>query len=242
MTCDILIRSYYKDFGWLAYCLRSVRLFCTGFRRTLVVVPESSARRLPQGLLSEEALLVCRDYRDDYLGQQATKLLADSLTDADFIFHIDSDCVFHRSTAPQDLIVDGRPDLAFTPHEQFPRPAPWKAATEKFLRLPVRHDFMRRQPLVYPRWLYAAVRRHATQVHGLDLERYVLAQPPGGFSEFNALGAYAYQHHRGAFRWIEMAKDAPNEPFCRWFWSWGGLSAVMREELEHLLRASGRTP
>ena len=36
---DIVIRSYYKDFRWLEWCLRSIDRFCQGFRQVVLVVP-----------------------------------------------------------------------------------------------------------------------------------------------------------------------------------------------------------
>src|SRR2546430_1989099 len=109
-ACDIFIRSYWKDFAWLELCLAAIAQYCHGFRSVIVVVPRSSQpwlRRFP-ALEDKVQVEFCRDYRDDYLGQQATKLRADTFTDADFICHVDSDCIFCRPTAPADLIEEGK--------------------------------------------------------------------------------------------------------------------------------------
>ncbi len=85
---------------------------------------------------------------------------------------------------------------------------------------------MRRQPLAYPRWLYGRLRARARAVHGVELERYVLAQPPLGFSEF-ALGGYA---DRSTARVAWGARDDRfDERWARIFWSWGGIEGAAGE-------------
>src|SRR5947209_4154135 len=109
-TCDLFIRSYWKDLEWLRFCLASIQRYCHGFRSVIVVVPRSTAPWLRRVSLPPHVRVeFCRDYPDDYLGQQVTKLLADNFSDADYICHVDSDCVFFRPTSPEDLIVDGKP-------------------------------------------------------------------------------------------------------------------------------------
>ena len=235
MVCDILIRSYWKDFEWLEFCLASIEKHCRGFRAVIVVVPHSSEPWLRQYTLPGFARITfCPDYADDYLGQQATKLLADTFTDAEYICHVDSDCVFFRPTSPTDLITDGKPHIVKCPHELLSRRRPWRQPTEKFLGWEVTDDFMQQPPFVYPRWLYPEVRQHSKSKHGIDLEEYVTSQMPRGFSEFNVLGALAWQHYCDRFIWIDNSVS-PCETHCRWYWSWGGINDVTRAEIRQNL-------
>src|SRR5215470_19835192 len=105
---DIVIRSYYKDFQWLGYCLTTIRKYARGFRAVVVVIPRSSAGAFRRCRIEPDILIECDNYRDDYLGQQITKLHADKLTNADFITHVDSDVLFVRTTHSQDLFQNGR--------------------------------------------------------------------------------------------------------------------------------------
>lgn len=241
MTCDIFIRSYWKDFAWLELCLASIHRFCQGFRSAIVVVPRSSAPWLRQfpALRGEHRLEFCRDYRDDYLGQQATKLAADTLTDADFICHVDADCIFARPTTPEDLIVDGRPRVVMRSYDRLDRHWPWRRPTEAFLGWSITHDFMQRAPFTFPRWIYGELRAHSLAVHGVDLERYVTTRRPRGFSEFNALGAFARARHPERFVWLDDAAVAPGPAACRWYWSWERLDPRTRADIEALLRREG---
>lgn len=237
MNCAIVIRSYFRDFRWLRYCLQGIHRFARGFAAVIVIMPRSSLERLPWQPVGEEHILASEEFEDDYLGQQVTKLYADQLTDADYICHLDSDCVLRRPVAPVDLLVEGKVCIPFTPYAQLPFERPWQRVTEKFLLHSVEHSFMRRLPLVYPRWLYPELRRCSTRLHGQELKDYILSQPPGGFSEFNILGAYAFYYHYETFTWQPVAPDAPNEQFCKWYWSWGGLRPEILAEIERILAA-----
>ncbi len=237
MNIDIFIRSYYKDFAWLSYCLRSIERHAIGFRKTIVVVPRSSMQRAVRLAITDATeIRECEDYRDDYLGQQVTKVQADKYTDADFICHVDSDCVFRRPVHPEEFFCNQRPVVSMTPYHLFPAEAGWRRLGEKFMCRDVDYDFMRRQPFVYPRWLYGAMRDHAQRLHGKSLADYITSQPARGFSEYNAFGAFAFYFHRDKFEWSERSVWTPDESICRWFWSWGGISPEVREELDALLR------
>ena len=232
VRCDLFIRSYWKDLEWLSLCLASIARYCRGFGETIVVLPRASEPWLRRVTLPHARIELCRNYRDDYLGQQATKLHADTFSDAEYICHVDSDCVIFRPTTPDDLIRGGRPCVRTRPCELLGRERPWQRPTEAFLGWPVELDFMQHPP--FTRWLYPCVRDHAHSVHGADLERYLEAQPPRGFSEFNVLGALAWRHHRDRFTWID-ATTAALDPPCRWYWSWGGLDGATRAEIAEIL-------
>jgi hypothetical protein len=236
-VCDLIIRSYYRDFGWLRQCLASIGRWCTGFRRTVVVLPGSSLDRwthldaTPAGV----EVIGCPDYPDDYLGQQISKLYADELTDADYLWHVDSDCVFRRRTSPGDLVRNGRPVQLMEPYAALGRYVPWRELTENFLGVDTPYEFMRQPPYVFPRWLYAEVRAFCLARHGVTLAEYVRAQPPRGFSEFNALSGYAWHFHPEAFSWVDLTTEPLTDPCCRVFWSRAGLDAASRAEISRLL-------
>lgn len=177
----------------------------------------------------------CRDYRDDYLGQQVTKLMVDSFSDADFICHVDVDCIFFRTISPEDLIVAGRPRVVMRPYSLLGRHWPWRKPTESFLGWNVTHDYMQHPPFTYPSWLYPELRTYAENIHGMDIETYITTRPSRCFSEFNALGAYAYARHNNRFVWIDNSRADPGELFCRWYWTWGGIDKDLRDEIETVL-------
>lgn len=238
MNADLFIRTYWKDLDWLELCLASISKYCRGFRAIIVVIPSASNPWLRRfALPGNVEIKTCRNYKDDYLGQQVTKLFADAFTDADLICHIDSDCIFSRVTSPEDLVKDGKPCIFLRPYELLGRHHPWQKPTEQFLGWSVRNDFMQQPPFLYPRWLYPQLREHAVAVHGVDLETYITRQPARGFSEFNVLGAFAWQRHRERFTWIDTSVTPAGDPVCRWYWSWGGIDDSACAEIRAILDA-----
>jgi hypothetical protein len=235
-SVDIFIRSYYKDLRWLGWCLKSIEKYAHGFRRTILVVPSSSEPRLSwSGLGKQITTYVCDDFPDDYLGQQVTKTHADLYTDADFICHVDSDCLFRRRVTPDDLIPDGRAAIVAASYDVLPDDIGWRRLSERFLGREVEFDFMRRQPFVYPRWIYPELRAYALRTHGVTLSDYIVSRPRRGFSEYNAMGSYAYYYRRDAFAWTLHDCRQRDESLCRWFWSWNGISAETQKEIDAIL-------
>jgi hypothetical protein len=223
----------------LRHCLASIDRYCSGFRSVVVVIPEASLAKWRWLRLSADRVVCCPTYRDDYLGQQVTKLYADTYSDADYLCHVDSDCVFRRATTPADLADAGRPFVLMEPYARLDPHVPWRALTEHFLGEDVTHEFMRRPPYTFPRWLYPELRQRCHARHGMPLDQYVLSRPPRGFSEFNALGAYAYRHHRGAFSWVDAGGGGvPPDP-CRVFWSRQRLDDAVLQEIRALLTTTG---
>jgi Family of unknown function (DUF6492) len=231
MNCDIFIRSYRRDFPWLIYCLNSIKKYCRGFRKVILVVPESSSARVTPMRFPCDKVFVCRNYKDDYLGQQITKLFADTFTDADYICHVDSDCIFYRTITPHNLFQDGKVQILMAPYHKLARSTPWRTVTEKFLKRNVEYEFMQRQPHTFPRWLYEELRAHAHNLHGTKVESYIIGQPHRGFSEFNAMGAYAYYNHSEKFSWLDIGSSESRAPICKWYWSWGGIERKIEEEI-----------
>ncbi|WP_347331862.1 DUF6492 family protein [Marinimicrobium locisalis] len=170
----------------------------------------------------------CRDYDDDYLGQQITKLYADIYSSAELICHVDSDCVFHQDVTPEALAPGGRPTVYTRARQELPRHWPWTAPTTNFLGWTPELDFMQYPPFTFPRWLYADVRQFCERTKGCTLEQWIQAQPARGFSEFNVMGAFAYRYHPEKFEWVDVAKMRPEAKYCHWFWSWERVSPATR--------------
>jgi hypothetical protein len=215
----------------LHYALTAIRTWCRGFTEVVVVTPRTGSSAVRRAVSGDVRLEVCPDYRDDYLGQQVTKLYADDFTASEFICHVDSDVIFTRPVTPAALFADGRPWIARRPVSDLGRHRPWLAPTETFLGQPVTHDFMQQPPFTYPRWIYPELRALCVERHGLPLDRYVMGQRPRGFSEFNVLGAHAHTAHPASFTWYE-ATSGQVPRLCRWYWSRAGIDADLRRELD----------
>ena len=76
------------------------------------------------------------------------------------------------------------------------------------------------------------------KTHGIPWNEWVEQQvgPTKGFSEFNYLGAYAYEFHRDKFRWIDVDKKQYAPDRVHQFWSWGGLGEEQKRKIDEILK------
>jgi hypothetical protein len=233
---DIFIRTYPGDYNWLAYCLKSIHKFATGFRKIWIVSPAETPfapffdpEFVEWKVLNEES-------EDGYLSQQIHKLYADAITgyEADYYLHIDSDTLFTRPVTPQDFFSrQGGMIWYYTPYEN--TETPWQPITEKFIGHGVPNEFMRRLPMMVPRWLYAKLREYCFFQHKRIISEYIRTQPYREFSEFNALGACAWQYHHDKFHWVNTLEGEMPAPFARQFFSWDGITDEVKKEIQEIL-------
>lgn len=222
-TVDIFIRSYSGDFCWLAYALRALHQRVKGFRQVHIVVPAGQAEQLKH--LTEEKVYECPIYADDYLGQQITKLMADTYSDADYIMHVDSDLIFTKEVTPETFIVDGKPIIYYEPYSVVGM-EPWYPIVSEVLGWNPENEFMRRFPFVYPRWIYADLRKYLEERYSNTLENYISSRPYRSFSEFNTMGEFAWTIHHDKFTWRNPHEDPT---YVRQFRSWDGIDNHIKE-------------
>jgi hypothetical protein len=237
ISCDIFIRTYPGDYEWLSYCVRSIEKFARGFRKVWIVSPEPIF--LPANMPGFETKMINDESEDGYLAQQITKLYADVITDyqADYILHIDSDTLLTRPITPENFFSrEGLPVWLYTPYSEIQ--TPWQPVTEKFMGEAVEYEFMRRFPILVPKWLLSRIREFCHATHGMVMTNYIKMQPYRSFSEFNALGAFAYRYHRSMFQWINTVKDLLQEPFGRQFHSWSGITDEVKKEINYILNGA----
>ena len=240
VVCDIFIKTYPPDYDWLRYCFRSISQFTDGFRHVVVTYEgDSPSLDISAELKGYQRTLNVGTQPDGYLWQQAIKLDADKYTDAPFILYIDSDTIFTSPVTPKNYMRDGKIIWMMTPYEK--THTPWQPIVEKFLGKPVAFEFMRRAPQMVPRWLLSELRAFSERQWGMPTASYVMAQPHRSFSEFNALGAFAYRFFKDEFVWVNTEETPPGE----WpkltvlqHWSKGGLTPAIKENMETILSGS----
>lgn len=231
MTVDIVIKSYPADYPWLAYCLRSIQKFASGFNNIIVLLPRSA----PLTLTAETVVYL--DVEENYMTQQVAKLNADFHTEADFILHIDSDCIFKQPVTPETFMVNGKARWLMTPWADCPdAEKAWMHVMVKCCRTMPTHDFMRKSTLIVPRWAYAEFRSFIQKTHGVTMDAYVMNQPGRDFSEYNCLGHYLYTNHRDRIHWHDTAVSGHVPQVENQEWSWGGLTSEIKAKLDTLLK------
>lgn len=242
-SCDIFIKTYPPDYEWLEYCLRSIERFAIGFGKTVISYSEPDVNKthpvspmFPFDFLKGCKVVNVGDQPDGYLWQQVIKLDADKYTDADYILYLDSDTILAKPVTPQTFFENGKIVWMMTPWAK--TSTPWQPIIEKFLKRPVAFEFMRRAPQMVPRWLLSDLRSFCEIEHGMSMDAYVMSQPDRGFSEFNALGAFAFEFRQEKFHWIDTVripeKDWP-ELVVDQRWSRGGLTPEIKAEWDKIL-------
>jgi len=215
MSADIFIRSYAPDFKWLNYCLFSCAKFAKGFSSIQIAVPEQD-KHLLSHLTIEEIHGVNPACQDGYLDQQITKLHADEFCAGEYIVHLDSDCIWTKEVSPENFFKNGKPIILVEDNVI----SPWQEISEKTLGWHDTKEYMRRLPIIYPRWVYEEFRKWIVNKHGMTLRQWISIQRFREFSEFNTLGQWLYRFHNEKFEWLHPSDV---EAFAKQFWSWGGV-------------------
>lgn len=240
MVIDALVVTYAPDARWTEFLIKSFIKYARGFRQMIVVYPKQhvAAFESIQNLFKTHAQIkwVGFDEREGngHMHHNIVKCRADELSDAEYFFHIDSDCVLMGKLRPEDFFTEGRPDILYSRHDQVQ--SPWRDVTELALGCRVEVETMRRHPFVYPRWLYGEMRRRVEHVHRMNFDDYVFAAPSRGgahrgFSEFCTLGAYAKYFRPDAFHFYDT-KNGCKPCDVRQYWSYSGITEQERYELE----------
>ncbi len=240
MTCSIFIKSFPKDFPFLAYCLRSIQKFARGFSETVVLIPDDSDLRLTQERVVKvhEPASNGQMHGAGYVYQQVLKMSADKYCPSDFICHMDSDTVFTRPVTPDDLMIDGKPLWLMTPFvEIMPTDKNLPAHFESikaFSGIPPEFEYMRRHSQVIPRWAYGCFRDYVQTLHGQSFESWAMAQKFRGVTEFNLIGHFLHREFPNFIHFHDTRFGVP-EGFVHQEWSWNGLTPEMRNTYEKIL-------
>lgn len=225
---DIFIRTYSKDIPWLAFALKSIHKYVTGYRNIIIAIPTDQVGLLNH--LTQEKVVGVYDLEDGYLGQQLTKMQAWKLTDADAIVFWDSDVV---ATDPIDVrseyFKDGRIILYKTRYSSLGSACPWRPIVEKSMGKSVEWEYMRRMPIVHYRSTLERTENYMVDLHKMSLDNYLSSQPHRSFSEFNTMGAVA----DASEGYLSIDTESINMPPCKvdQMWSWGGITEEVLAKL-----------
>jgi hypothetical protein len=258
MVNDILIGSYYKDAEWLKYCLRSVRKFCKGFRQVIVIIPEGQKPAFSEcdftgcKLIERKGWVDCRPEHDCQPGHGAgffqhvwDVMNADNYSDADFITHMDSDCVFTKETSPEHYFEDGKPLLWFRRYikEEADTAMCWLPVVQHMLGYSVAFETMIIFPMTYPRAVYSECRQWMERYHQKTLEQCLMeiyrTNPRTRFVvDFSTIGAHVLRFMLHTVTAKYAPKGIPEKYYFNRIhnWSFGGITPEIRDKLEEIFK------
>lgn len=212
-TIDIFIKSYHKDYWLLYYALKSITKNVTGYNNIILLIPETEKDLFDTRNMPERTLIhYVKEYGNGYMFQQWCKVNAHSYSDADYILFGDSDCMFDHKIDLQDFIKDGKPEILYTSYDQLPDAVIWKEPTEKFIKQPILYEYMRRNCLIYHRSTLVNIAAYAP-----NLQFIIMGSER--FSEFNAIGAYAWYYEKEKYNFVNTDNWEYTRPKSLQVWS-----------------------
>lgn len=222
---SIFIRTYSKDIKWLYYCLQSIHKNLVGWDDIVICIPTGQEHLLSH--LSSEKVVTCKIYKDDYIGQQISKLKAYEHCKGDYIFFVDSDVVFYEGANINQYFKDNKPVILYDRYENVGEAICWKPVVEKLFKENIDYEFMRRAGQLF----------HKSTLENFcnnfsDIENYAVSQSYRKFSEFNILGFYAWKIEQDNYTFIDLSKSEIPKTYHKQYWSWSNLTDSERLEIE----------
>lgn len=246
--CEIFIVSYWKDFPWLEYCLRSIEKYCRGFAGVTVAIPERDVQLLPNSFPWVKWKTYPEVEGKGMLQHMEVMARADEFVPAgtDYVLHHDSDGIFNVPTTPEDFFRNDKPVYLYRTWESLTDPASkvvsdcaqWRAPTDKQLGFPSEVYTMCVNTQMMPIEFYRLYREWLFGQHGNIHEYFLSGQNefPQNRMDFTAMGAYAHKFMREYFTWFDVASGEPHprDP-KKCFWSHVGITTDIRAEIEGIL-------
>jgi hypothetical protein len=228
---SIFIRTYHNDIKWLNHCLKSIHQNLIGWDEIVICIPNGQEHLLRH--LTQEKIVTCKLYKDDYLGQQVSKLHAHNYCNGDYILFVDSDVIFKSGADVRDYFYENKPVILKDNYTNVGDAICWKKPTENLFKENIDFEYMRRAPQLF---LRSTLERFNT--HFSDIENYITSQPHRQFSEFNVLGYYCDKMENENYSILEVGSVDLPENKCVQFWSWSGLTQKDLELINNILCTS----
>ena len=235
----VFIRTYQGDVDWLRYCLRSIHLNLSGWSEVIICLPRGQEAAI-QPLITVERLVTCEPFKDDYIGQQVSKLKAHRYAHGDYILFVDSDVVFKPGSRTSDYFSGGLPLIVKERYSElsFPAAKCWQPVVEKLFGQTPEWEYMRNGGIM----IFRKQTLEAFEQAFPDIDAYARSQPYRSFSEFNFLGYFAELESAAAYRFVDLNREVKPHSGHVCFWSWGGITRSVEYEMETLgLRPRGLT-
>lgn len=240
---EILIVTYHKDKPWLDYSLRSIRKYLKGFSGITLVVPTRDQEVFREMVrpYPEVTMHTFQEQEGKGMLHHMVQICSADLwcPRADIVVHIDPDCIFHTPTSVDEYVVDGKPVMLRKSYKKLLEEKSdcyqWKAVTERALLFETDVYTMCRHPSCHPIHIYKKLRRYIAKVQQKPFDYFVLNgrnEFPQTFAEFPTLGAFGWEKSRYDYHWINIDKEKAPADRQKTYWSHGGITAEIREEIE----------
>ena len=219
----VLTVTFDNDLKWLDKSWRSYSAFCKNYSSYNVIIDdhekdcEQSCGFLKANDINYHTDTEAKYITTGYVRQQYMKFFCDKYVpvDTDWICHVDSDSIFLEEHTPDVYFSEsGKPIMLIESYDHINKTHigenndHWRRIITDALKLeePVEYEFMRRMPLIYPKWLFEEVRQWFIDNHGMTIFEYL--NDLDTFSEYNFLGAYCWKYHHDLYEWVDIGNDS----------------------------------
>jgi hypothetical protein len=230
-----LIVTFARDFPWLHWCVKAIEKFAFGFAELVIAIPRPDATSVATMIRTYNGGAPVRLYPFDewegkgFVHHAALIINADNICpDADYVLHLDADCIVKERITPEDYMEGGKPVLVGAPYEWLiqtfknPNLLKWKEAVEAAVGGVSRYEFMRRHPAVHHLELYGltkkAIRAHTGQ-RATDYFKAAKNDYPQTIAEFPTLGEIAFRQMHDRYHFILQPEDGRPKDKLIQFWS-----------------------
>jgi len=238
---DIMIPTYYKDFVWLEYLLKSLKKFASGFRK-IIVVTDDDGNILPDNIknivpieLIYVKMLECPksiEFRPGYFWQQYLSLNWMEYSDADTVLILHSDGMLTEKLTPNDLVdSNNRFRWFYRRWADAGEAIVWKLPSEQALKHVTTCEAMCMPGFIFEKHTTMNFINYMKKIHNASsLWDCFFKYNPKLFSEFNVFGSFILYFDNQMYSKILISNDNLSEWQDTFHhkilssWSYGGLT------------------
>jgi hypothetical protein len=244
MSTDIFIKTYYKDFIWLEYLLRSIKKFASGFRK-IVIISDDDGHLLPEKFkeIFDYTVIYVKvpnvnkhfDHGIGYIWQQCIKLEWYKYTDADSVIIFDSDEMLSCNTTPDSFKTNGKYNWFYREWKDAASAIVHKESTDKFIRYNTEYESMCISGFYFTLNASQKLNEYLNIHYGSSDLLYIMNKLNlSALSEFNIYGNFIHKIQHSDYNYLYDTTAAFNHSIIK-SWSWGGLKENDKLNREKIL-------
>lgn len=252
---EVLIISCPRDFVWLVWALRCIAKHLRGVQGVTVAHPRVDGERFKP--LLDQFDIRLHGYDEvpgkGHIQHMAVMASADTFLPAGtkYVLTTDSDGMFHTPSRPEHFAWNDKPYWIARSWESLITPCStnpgqkvisdnmqWRGPTEAQLGFDPPLFTMCMNIQLIPLDLLAPYREHIQRTHQRNFMEYMVSgrnEFPPDRMDFTAMGAYFFKHHHDRFHWFDVSTPPYPVDRKRAYWSHGGITAAIQNEIEGFL-------
>jgi len=228
MKVTIFTVSYDNDLEFLKYNLKSIRKFCKGYHKNIVLLDggDSCSKTIAYldsidqpYFIDTEAVQIKNGYvRQQYIKFKADQYMPES---CEYISWVDSDNIFTKKHSPEVYFKDDKPIILKQKYKDIYKKIKnrkgeeserdinafrvWQETTSKLIGFEVEYEYMQSMPFVYPVETQKRFRNYLEDLHSMSLLDLIKNQPI--MADANVIGAYCEKFEKERFHWVDGTED-----------------------------------